>query len=481
MTSILRTTIAITVALSYMVSSLPANSLETATAISAAIAKKWTGDYDAMLKRRVIRILIPYSKTYFFIDGAKTRGLAVDAIREFEKDILKDVRTKLQKPQIFLIPTRRDRLIPDLTEGKGDLVIANLTITKKRLAQIEFSAPFNRNVSEVLVTPATSASRNGVNDLSGMTIYVRRSSSYHSSLMRLNASFIKSGKQPIVIKSVSEYLEDEDLLEMVNARLLPAIIMDSHKAVFWSKIFKNMRIHKNATVRRNGEIAWAFRKGSPQLKRKVDAFAARAKVGTMLGNMLIRRYFRDTKWLKNANAPGTLDKLRRLSKSFIKYGKQYKIDWLILAALAFKESQFNQSAIGPRGAVGIMQIKPETAASKAVGIPNISSEDANIHAGTKYLRYLGNTFFPGKEVDDFNRIMFALASYNAGPNRIAALRKKAQNPNIWFNSVETVVAKEVNEIPVRYVLNIAQYYEAFRLHFQSTAGRRKEKVKMISK
>ncbi|MGI9413622.1 MAG: transglycosylase SLT domain-containing protein, partial [Hyphomicrobiales bacterium] len=434
-----------------------ARALETGNALSQGVAEQWTGDYDAMLKHRRIRVLIPFSKTFFFLDGGRRRGLAVEWLHEFEKTLQSDARSKKDHPVIFLIPTRRDQLISGLVEGRGDIAVANLTVTKERQKQVAFSEPFQRNVSEFLVTPKATEERQGIDSLSGLTVHVRPSSSYFQSLERRNAEFRKQGKPQIRIVKANELLEDEDLLEMVNAELIPAIVMDSHKVAFWSKVFDNIRVHEKVAVRTGGTIAWAFRKNSPNLRSKINAFAAKASSGTLLGNILLGRYYRKTGWLRKATAKANLKRLDGLVVRFQKYGARYNIDWLLLAALAFHESRLDQSATGPTGAVGIMQIKPSTAASRDVQISDVSaSVDANIHAGTKYLRYLADRYFAGKDVDDFNRILFALASYNAGPSRIAGLRKKSRDPHVWFDSVEEVVSRDVGLIPVRYVLNIYQ-------------------------
>jgi ABC-type amino acid transport substrate-binding protein len=135
------------------------SALETADALSDDLRAVWTGDFDGMLERRRIRVLIPFSKTYFFIDQGKRHGLAVELLREFEKRLAEAIPNKADRPAIFLIPTRRDRLIPDLVAGHGDIVIANLTITAERSKEVDFTTPLKRNVKEVLVTPKSEPER----------------------------------------------------------------------------------------------------------------------------------------------------------------------------------------------------------------------------------------------------------------------------------------------------------------------------------
>lgn len=449
-----------------------ARGLETADALSEELYAPWTGDLDGMLERGKIRVLIPYSKTYFFVDRGKRYGLAVDWLQEFEKRIAEAIPDEKRRPAVFLIPTRRDRLIPDLVEGRGDIVVANFTITAERSDQVDFTTPLRRNVKEVLVTAKSVPERSGLESLSGLTIHVRRSSSYFESLQSANRKLLEKHLEPIRIVEVNEALEDEDLLEMVNAELLEAMVIDDHKAAFWTQVFDNIRVHQGVAVREGGQIAWAFRKNSPKLEKRLNAFAKDAAVGTLLGNIVFKRYLRNTDWLKKALSDNRKTRIAELAGHFHKYGDQFKIDWLLLASLAFKESRFDQNAKGPTGAIGIMQIKPSTARSDIVGVDDVSNVDGNVHAAAKYLRYLADTYFPGDQISDLDRILFALASYNAGPNRIAGVRKKTKDPNVWFGSVEHSVSQEVGMIPVRYVLNIFEYYIAFQLAEQGNEQRR---------
>lgn len=126
----------------------------------------------------------------------------------------------------------RDQLIPLLLNGASDLAVANLTITPERQEQVDFSAPLMTGVREVLVTGPAAPEISTLNDLAGMEIHVCPSSSYFKSLESMNKQFESEGLEPIRLIQLDEYLEDGDLLEMVNASLLPDAVVDSHKAVF---------------------------------------------------------------------------------------------------------------------------------------------------------------------------------------------------------------------------------------------------------
>ena len=113
------------------------------------------------------------------------------------------------------------------------------------------------------------------------------------------------------------------------------------------------------------------------------------------------------------------------------------------------------------------ELLPSTAADPRVGIPDIHELEPNIHAGCKYMRWIIDHFYSDSDMDPLNQTLFAFASYNAGPNRIARLRRQAArqglDPDQWFNNVEVVVARHVGREPVQYVRNIYKYYLSYRL------------------
>jgi membrane-bound lytic murein transglycosylase MltF len=255
---------------------------------------------------------------------------------------------------------------------------------------------------------------------------------------------------------------------MVNAGLLPATIVDSHKATFWSEVFDNIRVHENLAVRTGGQIAWAFRKNSPQLAEMVNAYVRKHKQGTLTGNVVLNRYLKESTWVRNAMSGEDRARFEQEVKVFKEYGDRYDFDHLMLAALAYQESRLDQSARSKAGAIGVMQMLPSTAADPNVGIPDITTLENNIHAGTKYLAFLRDRYFSDSEIDPVNQVLFTFAAYNAGPARVARLREEASrggvvDPNVWFGNVEIVAARRVGRETVQYVSNIAKYYVAYRL------------------
>ena len=448
----------------------------SAQTLPPALSQAWTGDLDGMVERRVVRMLVPYSKTFYFLDGATQRGITYELSREFEKQLNKKFKTKALRVEVAIIPTPFDRLVAGVAEGYGDIAAGNLTITEGRRELVDFGDPLYGDVSEVVVTPKSTPPIESEDDLSGREIHVRESSSYHESLLALNERLAAAGKDPVDIRLANELLDDEDLLEMVHAEMIPAVLVDRHQVGFWIDVMDNLQIHEAVPLREGGQIAWVFRKDSPQLAAAVNDFVKSAKKGTQLGNVLIKRYFGTTKWVDKALSEDGLDRFHKTAPVFQEYAGDYDFDWLLLIAQGYQESGLDQSVKSKAGAVGIMQVLPTTAADPNVGIKNIDKMENNIHAGAKYMRFMLDHYMHPEELDALNRGLFALASYNAGPNRIARLREKAAaqgyDPNLWFNNVEHVVAKEVGREPVRYVSNIFKYYIAYQGSMKSLEARK---------
>jgi len=429
--------------------------------------RRWTGDFDGMVKRRVIRALVPFSKTFYFLDGPHPRGLTYDGLKEFEKHVNNKLGTRHLKLHVVVIPTARDRLLPDLVAGRGDIAAGNLTITPERRESVDFAAPFFSGVDEIIVTGPSSPPVATLDDLAGKEIFVRPSSSYHESLRHLNAAFRAAGRKPLKLITAEEYLEDEDLLEMMHAGVISMIPIDSHKGLFWKQIFENLTFHTDIKIRTGGRIAWALRKDSPRLQKIVNEFVKIHKIGTLKGNIFFKRYLRSTKWIRNAVTEEGLRRYRETVDLFQQYANRYRFDWLMVMALAYQESRLDHAKRSPTGAVGIMQVLPSTASDPNVNIPDLNQLENNIHAGVKYLRFIRNRYYENEPMDALNKTLLAFASYNAGPAKIARLRREALqmglDPNIWFRNVEIVAAKRIGRESVQYVSNIYKYYVSYRL------------------
>lgn len=436
----------------------------------------WFGDLDGMAERRIIRTLVISGGPQFFYHDGKPRGLIAELLGLFQQELNVGLNRRLDQVEIMPMPVSRDRLIPALISGQADLVAADLTITDARSELVDYSVAFAQDVDEVVVfAPGMGEGVNSLDDLSGHSIYVRKSSSYFEHLTELNRDLVSRSLEPIQIDAANELLRTQDILEMVNVGLVSATVVDSYKASSWSKIFSDMRVREDLVVHAGGEIAWVFRKDSPELAAVVNDFVRGHRQGTLIGNVLINRYLGNLNWVRNSTSDKGVARLRPLLEHFRASGAESDLDPLMLAAQAYQESELNHDRESPAGAVGIMQIKPSTAADRNVGIDDISSPAANIKAGARYMRFLMDRYFSDPEMGEVQRWLFALAAYNAGPAKIQRLRKQAaaegHDPNLWLDNVELIAARKIGRETVRYVRNTFKYYVAYRMAWEDRALR----------
>lgn len=444
----------------------------------------WLGDLDGMHERRLIRVGTTFSQTHYFLDGASQRGLVPAAMREFETHVNDKLGTpRALRVRIAIVPLRRDALLPALVDGHIDIAVANLTVTPERLLSVAFSNPVATNVSEIVVSGPAAPDLSSLDDLAGTTMYLRRSSSYWDSIERLNAEFRERGLKPVSLEPVDEHLETEDLLEMVAVGILPFTVIDNHLSDFWTGVFDSLTAHPELVLNAGGRIAWALRQDTPALMDTVNAFVGTIRRGSLTGNILLRRYLRDNRWVHNPNSSADRRRFEQHMDLFREFAGRYDFDWLMLTALAYQESRIDQSARSPAGAIGIMQLMPSTAADPVVGIPDISTARNNIHAGTRYLRWLTDVHLNEPELDDFNRMLLAFAAYNAGPRNLTRIRARAEemglDPNVWFGNAEMGAARIIGRETVTFVKNIAKYYFSFRLIAAEVEARERARQDMM--
>lgn len=434
-------------------------------AVRAELGQPFKGDLDEMVKRRLIRVGVPYNRTLYFVDKGVQRGIAYEYGKLMEDELNKRRKTGNLKVAFWFVALPRDQMLSALLDGKVDMLVGQIMVTPERQKLVDFTDPTRRNVDEVVVTGPGGPAIAVVDDLSGKEVFVRRLSAYHESLLALNRKLQAEGKPPVSIQLSPDNLEDEDLLEMVNAGLIPTTIVDDFIADFWKQVFTDLNVHDDVAVRTGGVLAVAIRKGSPQLMAGLNQVIDQYGLGTTFGNTMQKRYLQSTKYVKNATSDAERRKLMQMIELFRKYGDQYDVDYLSMAAQGYQESQLNQDAKSPVGAIGVMQVMPATGRELNVG--DIRQLDSNIHAGVKYMRFIMDQYYKDEPMTKLDKALFAFASYNAGPGRIRQLRREAEkrglDPNVWFGNVEQIASERIGRETVTYVSNIYKYYVAYRL------------------
>ena len=446
---------------------------------------RFTGDWDEILRRGTLRVLVIYSKSGFFYDKGRPRGISAEAMEEFENITNAKLMPSGRRIKVVFLPVTPGQLQKSLEEGLGDLICTGVIVTPEREELMDFTIPTANNVKLVIVTNRAGAAVNSVDDLSGKDVFINPTSVAKADFERLNQRFKETGKPSVNIVEVDRNLTEDDLLEMTNAGLISATVAFDFRAELWSKIYTDIVVDSPVVLREGGDIAWAVRKGSPQLKEVLDDFIKTHRPGTSFGNTIVRRYLQSTTFLKNSTSAAEIKKFEAYVKYFQQYGSQYNFDYLMLAAQGYQESMLQQERVSPRGAVGIMQVLPRYAAAKPINISNVRGAQDNIHAGTKMLAFIAKTYFNDPGIDQKNKTLFTFAAYNAGASRIVRLRKETQqqglDPNLWFGNVELLAGKDIGQETVTYVSNIYKYYVAYSMVVDQEQARERAKKSLEGK
>jgi len=424
----------------------------------------------------MIRVLVPYSRTLYFNDKGRERGLTAELVRDFEQYVNRKLKTGKRPITVYLIPTTRDKLLPKLVDGLGDIAAGNLTVTDERLREVDFVTQTDRKpVAEIVVSGAKGPAITSVDDLAGQSVHVRQASSYYESLVALNTRLRTEGKPEANIRLVPDALEDEDMMEMANAGLIDVMIVDDWKARLWAQILPKLKVNDKVFVREGGHVGWAIHKDRPKLAQIIRDFDSEYARKQGIYEYRLKRAMQQVKQLKDPSQSADWKRFEQTIALFRRYGERYGFDPLMLAAQGYQESQLNQNAKSQVGAIGVMQIMPATGAELKVG--DIHVTEPNIHAGAKYMDILMTKYFPDAHFSEGNRPLFAFAAYNAGPGNIARMRKEAVkrglDPDKWFNNVEVVVAEKIGIETTTYVRNIYKYYVTYKLTLEAQETRRK--------
>jgi membrane-bound lytic murein transglycosylase MltF len=445
--------------------------------------KQHTEDFDILLRLGAIRMLAPYSRTFFFEDRGSFHGVSADIADEIEKYVRKTYPERRKEFVVVVVPTSRDHLIPDLLDGWGDVAFGDITITPEREKQVTFTAPVFTGVTVIVMTKAGVAPMVSADDLSGKDIAARQTTSSYAYLVELNERLTAAGRPPANILDVPPALEVEDMMEMVAAGLLPVIPAERWVADTWAPHIPGLMIHDKAVLQSGSNLGWAVRPSNPKLLAMLNTFVAKFGGGSTRNlHDLAMYYVRQTERIHAATTPNELKKFNATLAFFREFGPMYGFDELLLIAQGYQESQLDQSTRSAAGAVGLMQLLPET--GREMGVGNISEAKANVHAGAKYMRYMMDEYLKNATFDEQNRTLFAFACYNAGPARIAQLRMEAKkdglDENVWFDNVERVAAHRIGQETVRYVRNIYKYYIGYKLLLESQQQAAAAKTQIIS-
>lgn len=431
------------------------------------LRRPFKADLPELRKLGIIRVLTVYSQSYFFIHQGQPYGLDYALLEEYQR-ILNRHRPKGAPPmEVVFIPVPMERLVPLLEAGYGDMAAAGLTITSERSQHLSFTQPYLTGVDEVVVSHKSVTGLTSLDSLSGRQVLAAKGSSYMASLDKLNRDLASRGLKPVEILDAPDVLTDEDILDLVNSGAVPLTVMDSPAAAMWAEVMPGIRVHPKLALRKGGSIAWLVRRDTPKLLASLNHFLKSHRQGTLVGNVLIKRYFTNNQWLVNPNAVEDRSRFSRFAPLFKKYGEQYDFDWLLLAAQAFQESRLDPKRISSAGAVGLMQVMPPAGGDRSAEKKRLLEPDYNVKVAVKYLAHIRDHYFGDPGLSLPVRARFSLAAYNAGPTALSRVRrvskKMGYNPNRWFFNCEYGALRLVGSEPVSYVRNILKYYVSYKL------------------
>ncbi len=442
------------------------NSAKDPLPLDAHMSKIYFDDLPGLLQKKYIRVLTTLNRTNFFVSNGRLVGYEYALLKGYQKFLNERVNKEKLRVVLEFIPVARDELIPKLVNGYGDIAAAGLTITKERKKKIDFTRPYLTGVKEVVVSHKGGFQPERVDDLSGKKVYVRKSSSYYDSLTKLNKKLRQDGKKPVQIVNLSEEMETESILEMVDSGAIGVTVADSHLAEAWSQVLSGIEIHENVTLRKHSKIAWMVRKKNPKLRASLNKYLKTHEQGTLLGNIYFKRYYKSADKLKNPGEIKEWAKIKQYKGVIMKYAAKYDFDWLLVLAMAFQESGLDHGRKSDAGAVGLMQILPSTARDKKIGIKHVEKLENNVHAAVKYLDFLRNHYFSSDAMMRRDQVRMALAAYNAGPANVCKARnlagKMGLDKNKWFRNVELAILRIIGQETVRYVSNINKYYVLYK-------------------
>ncbi|AVD86132.1 transglycosylase SLT domain-containing protein [Pseudomonas sp. SWI44] len=418
-------------------------------------------DLEHVRASKVLRVLVNQSRNSSGEVKGEPVGLEYYRLRALEH-YLNARAGDGQQIQLKLIPRAKEQLLGALQRGEGDLAAPGELLDPSMVRGVDTSAPVLDLVPLVLVGRKGERSFSRVEQLSGRTVALTSASAAGPVIEQLNQQLALRKRPPIKVEWVDATLAIEDVLEMVQAGIYHLTLVERPIAQRWAKVMPRLRLDTRVQVGRPQAIRWYVRRDAPQLLTTVDRFLQVYRAPDNQDAAFERIYRRQYR-VHDPLAKKDRQRLASLRPVLQKHGQAQQIDWLNLAALAFKESTLNPSARGSGGAHGLMQITPS--AAQRVGVSNTATVDGNVQASARYLAMIRRKFFASAQINERERMAFVLAAYNLGPERVQAMRAEARrrglNGNQWFFQTERIAMEQVGMGPVNFVNSVNKYFLAF--------------------
>ena len=394
-----------------------------------------TGDLEQILEAGVLRAVVDYNSTNYFIYRGRPMGFQFELLQLLSKDM--GVKLDIK------VSNNLEETFNGLKNGNYDLIAKNLTITQARRSEVDFTVPLQKT-RQVLVQREKSKNENdsvyinGTRKLAGKKVYVQKNTSYSRRLQRLSEEI--GEKIEIIEDSVFGV---EQLIARVANSEIDCTVCDENVALLNKTYYPNLDVSLRISFPQN--IAWAISKGSPEWKAWLNNWILEIRDSRKY-KQLYHKYFESPRIARRME-----DELHSINGGKIsvyddiikELAKNYKWDWRLIASMIYNESRFNEDADSWNGAYGLMQLLPATA--EAFGIENYMDPKQNIRAGILFLNWIDNQLKESLP-DSTERIKFDLAAYNIGlghifdAQRLAA--KYGKDSNVWENNVDSFLIRK---------------------------------------
>ncbi|MFJ7883464.1 transglycosylase SLT domain-containing protein [Pseudomonas sp. NPDC096917] len=418
-------------------------------------------DLAQIRSSQVLRVLVNQSRNSSGEVQGEDIGVEYHRLRAFERYLNAHARDG-QEITFKIIPKAKDQMLGALMRGEGDLMAPGELLDVKPTHAVSPSDPVIDRVPLLLVGVKGEHRYTRFEQLSGRTVALTTGSAAGESINLINQKLALRKLPPVKVEWVDPSLAVEDVLEMVQAGIFHLTIVEKPIAERWATLMPKLRFDRQVLISEPAAMRWFVRRDASMLHASIDKFLAGYKAPSNQ-DVAFERVYRRLYRVHNPLAKADRQKLEKLRPVLQKHARQQGMDWLNLAALAFKESALDPGARGSGGATGLLQITPS--AAQRVGVNDIKNVDNNVQAGAKYLAMIRRKFFSSPKLNERERMAFVLAAYNMGPERVQAMRAEARrrglNPNQWFFQVERIAMEQVGMSGVSYVNSVNKYYLAF--------------------
>jgi membrane-bound lytic murein transglycosylase MltF len=418
-------------------------------------------DLAAIRSSKVLRVLVNQSRNSSGDVQGEEIGVEYHRLQAFEKYLNSHSRDG-QQITFKIIPKAKTQLLSALRRGEGDLVAPGELLDSTGVKGVEASAPIVSQVPLVLIGVKGERAFKHVEQLSGRTLSLSAGSAADEAVHQLNQRLALRKLPPVKIEWVDPSLAVEDVLEMVQAGIFHLTVVEQPIAERWVRVMPKLRVDRALTLSTGSDMNWYVRQDASVLHATIDSFLKTYRAPANQ-DVAFQKAYKNLYRVHNPLARADRQRLEELRPMLQRHADAQGMDWLNLAALAFKESALDPGAKGSGGATGLLQITPS--AAQRVGVGNIQTADNNVQAGAKYLALIRRKFFAGPRFNERERMAFTLAAYNLGPERVQGMRVEAKrrglNPDQWFFQTERVAMEQAGMGVVSYVNSVNKYYLAF--------------------